>query len=89
MNKLLLITTKGCTGCEIADRRIQEALENTSREIEYVKVDVSEVDIKFIKEQNIKDFPCTVLMVDGVVKCKKIGTYPAIVLNRYIDIYFK
>lgn len=89
MNKILLITTVGCTGCEIADRRIQEALEDTSKEIEYTKRDIADVPRTFLKQHNIKDVPCTVLFVDDTVRCKKVGTYPAIVLNRYIDIYFK
>ena len=40
MNKIVLITTKGCQGCHIMHCNIEQALENTKKKIEYVVKDI-------------------------------------------------
>ena len=36
MNKIVLVTTKGCEGCNIMHKSIKQALDNTSKKIEFV-----------------------------------------------------
>ena len=46
MNKIVLITTKGCEGCSIMRNSIKQALNNTSKKIEFVIKDITELDKK-------------------------------------------
>ena len=43
MNKIVLVTTKGCEGCNIMHKSIKQALDCTSKKIEYVVKDVTEL----------------------------------------------
>lgn len=86
-NKILTITTQGCESCYILDKLINEALTITKKEVEYVKQDFKEVDKKLIKSYNITDFPTTLLIKDDVVKFRFIGTRPAVVIARWIDVH--
>lgn len=89
MNKILLLTTKGCLGCEIVDKNIQFALDDTSKQIVYDKQDVTTIEKSFLKKNNIKDFPCILFIKDDNVVFNKVGSCPRIFINRWIDIYFK
>ena len=89
MNKIVLVTTKGCEGCNIMNNSIKQALKCTSKKIEYVVKDVKELT----KEEKVKikasDFPTTVFYRNGRITRKQIGTMPYIVVVRWIDIDFK
>ena len=89
MNKIVLITTKGCAGCNIMHRLIREALKSTSKKIEFSIRDKDEVGKKWLAQNQITDFPTTIFIKDGIIKFKYVGTNPAIVILRWIDVYFK
>jgi hypothetical protein len=89
MNKILLLVTKGCAACTIMNRLIKEALNNTERPITYEVQDVRNANKVFLIENDISDFPTTCFIKDDILKYKHIGTAPAIVINRFIDIHLK
>ena len=62
MNKIVLITTKGCEGCNIMHKNIKQALENTSKKIEYITKDISDLTKAEKAKLKSSDFP-TVLFV--------------------------
>lgn len=92
MNILLLITTKGCLGCNIAKDIILSALEDTSKIIDFKIQDVGNIDKSFITSNKIKDFPTLVFIESSFNKEKVLfkytGTMPKAVINRWIDVYF-
>lgn len=87
-NKILLITTKGCEGCAIAKENIKLAITQSSKNIELEVVDKDEVKKDFVIANKIKDFPTTFYLINERVVHKSIGSYPAPVYLRWIDIYF-
>ena len=93
MKEILLITTVGCEGCEIMQNSIKEALDSTKkkditfRESNYKTL--RQMEKKLYNELHLSDFPTTVFIKDGKVVRKEIGTKPAIVVLRWIDIDFK
>lgn len=89
MNKLILITTEGCEGCVIARNNIRDAIKETKKEINFVIKDVNEIDKKLIKQLRITDYPATLFFKDNELRYKAIGTYPSIVILRWVDIHFK
>lgn len=89
MNKILLLITKGCVACTIMNRLIREALANTNKAINYEVQDIKNANKVFLIENDISDFPTTCFIKDDVLKYKYVGTAPAIVINRFIDIHLK
>lgn len=89
MNKILLITTKGCEGCSIMNTSIHNATLRSSKEFEFEVKDVKDLDRKFVNKLHLKDFPTTILFKDDVIIRKEIGSRPPIVVLRWIDIDFK
>ena len=89
MNKILLITTKGCAGCNIMHRLIRQAMKSSSKEISFAIKDKGEFDKKWLAQNKITDFPTTLFIKDDVIKFKYVGTNPAVVILRWIDVYFK
>lgn len=92
MNKILLITTKGCEGCSIMNSSIERALLATSKEVTFEKIDSKDLlskDKKFYNSLKLRDFPTTVFLKDNIVTRKEVGTRPFIVVLRWIDIDFK
>lgn len=87
-NVIFTITTKGCKGCSILNKLITEALGLTSKKVEYVTKDVSEVEKYWLRQNNVDDFPTTFLMRGNNIKFKFTGTRPAIVIARWIDVNF-
>ena len=88
MNRIMLITTKGCEGCTIARNSIKDAISQTKKSISFEEIDVNEVNKKFLKTFDIEDFPAILLFKDEKLKVKKIGSVPSIVILRWIDINF-
>lgn len=88
MNKIILVTTKGCEGCSIMRESINQAIVNCKKDIVFVEKDHKDVDKK-IFDIHLKDFPTTILMKNGRVTRKEVGTRPWIVVLRWIDIDFK
>lgn len=89
MNKILIITTKGCEACNIAVNNVKAAIKQTSRNINLEITDYNNIDRHFLKKERIKDFPAIVYFVDDKIMNKSIGTNPIIVYLRWIDMFFK
>ena len=89
MNKIILVTTKGCEGCNIMHKSIKQALECTSKKIEYVTKDVMELTKEEKSKLKFHDFPTTLFYKDARLVRKEVGTRPYIVVVRWIDVDFK
>lgn len=88
MNKIMLITTKGCQGCVIARNIIKDAISQTKKSITFEERDTTELTKKFLRTFGIVDFPAILFFKDEELKVKKIGSVPAVVILRWIDINF-
>ena len=89
MNKILLITTKGCEGCSIRDKSIKQALDYTSKTIEYVVKDITELTKEEKSKLKTYDFPTTLFYKNNRITRREVGTRPYIVVVRWIDVDFK
>ena len=89
MNKIVLITTKGCEGCNIMHKNIKQALENTSKKIEYITKDISDLTKAEKAKLKSSDFPTILFINNNRIVRKEIGTKPYIVVLRWIDVDFK
>ena len=89
MNKIVLITTKGCEGCNIMHKNIKQALENTSKKIEYVVKDITELTKEEKSKVKLCDFPTTLFYKNDRITRREVGTRPYIVVVRWIDVDFK
>lgn len=89
MRKILLITTDGCYACQIMHSMIKEALENTRVKVEYERKNAKEVSLQYLRHNKIKDFPTVQYIKDDSIKLQTTGTYPSVVVNRYIDVHLK
>ena len=89
MNKIVLITTRGCEGCSVMRYSINSAILYSSKEIEFESKDVSTLDIQERNNLKLRDFPTTLFYKDGNLVRKEVGTRPYIVVLRWIDIDFK
>lgn len=89
MNKIVLVTTKGCEGCNIMHKSIKQALDCTSKKIEYVVKDITELTKEEKSKLKTSDFPTTVFYKNNRITRKEVGTRPYIVVVRWIDVDFK
>ena len=92
--KILLITTKGCTGCRIQIENLKQAIINNKKDIHLVITDFEDLTKNQIKAYRndrvfLKDFPTTVFKNNETITFKMVGSTPTIVLQRYIDLYMK
>lgn len=88
-NKILIITTKGCEGCAILSKLIKEAIDTSGINIVFEQKDFTEIDKKFIKQNRVIDFPTTFLIQNKDIKFSFVGTRPAIVIARWIEVILK
>ena len=91
MKKITLVTTKGCTGCNIMEYNIKQALKEVNKDnsILFERIDAETFGKKAIRTFNITDFPTILLFKDDNLKLKYVGSMPIIVILRWIDVYFK
>ena len=89
MNKIVLVTTKGCEGCNIMHKSIKQALDCTSKKIEYVVKDVTELTKEEKSKLKTYDFPTTLFYKNDRITRREVGTRPYIVDVRWIDVDFK
>ena len=89
MNKIVLVTTKGCEGCNIMHKSIKQALNNTSKKIEYVTKDITELSKDEKSKLKTSDFPTTIFYRNNRITRQEVGTRPYIVVLRWIDVDFK
>ena len=88
MNKIVLVTTKGCEGCNIMHKSIKQALNNTSKKIEYVTKDITELSKDEKSKLKTSDFPTTIFYRNNRITRQEVGTRPYIVVVRWIDVDF-
>lgn len=89
INKILIITTEGCSGCNTTRHNIKEAISQVSYNIEIELKDWHDIPRDFIRAQKIKDFPTVLYLINERVVNKSVGTYPTAIYLRWIDIHFK
>lgn len=89
MNKIVLITTRGCEGCSIMRNSIKQALNNTSKKIEFVIKDITELTKEEKSKLKTSDFPTTLFYKNNRITRQEVGTRPYIVVVRWIDVDFK
>lgn len=91
IKEILLITTKGCLGCDVQNCNIDEAIKQFKLKYKLNKQvkDWREVDRSLLKRVNAKDFPVTVFLVNDDIRFKCTGSYPPAVIARWIDLYMK
>ena len=89
MNKILLITTKGCDGCAVARNNIKQAIDASKKKIIFEEIDVSKVNKVFLRTLKVRDFPTTIIYKEDEVRVTWGGSVPVIVVQRWIDVHFK
>ena len=89
MYKIVIVTTKGCEACTIAEDNITAAVAQSSVDVDIILKDFHEFNSKEQKLYKLRDYP-TVLYFNGdTLVCNSVGTYPVPVYIRWIDMYFK
>lgn len=89
MNKVTLITSEGCLGCEVMKRSIKEAMAKTKVSLEIEELDIRKVSNIFIKKFHIDDTPCSIFFKDDKYLFKKIGSVPTVVVVQWINVHYK
>lgn len=84
-----LLTIKGCKACYVLENIITNALNMTSKDINFVVNDMSKVSLDKLKKLNISDFPTTLFVKNNKEVYRMVGTNPVAVVLRYIDVYFR
>ncbi len=76
MNRVVLITTEGCEGCDIMKRIVSNAyLEAKVENISFGCYDFKEREVEdLVKKYNIKDFPTTLFIKENELIDKILGT---------------
>ena len=89
MYKIVIITTKGCEACNIAEDNITAAVAQSSVDVDIVLKDFHEFSSKEQKEYKLRDYPTVLYFIDNKMVYTSVGTYPVPVYIRWIDMYFK
>ena len=89
MNKITLITSEGCLGCQVMKNSITAALLKTNTDIPVEIIDIKDVDKKFIKRFNITDTPCDIFFKNNKYLFNKIGSVPTVVVIQWINVHYK
>lgn len=89
MNKVTLITSEGCLGCEVMKNSIKAAIEKTKVDLYIDEQDINKVNKMFIKKFHIDDTPCAIFFRDDKYLFKKIGSVPTVVVVQWINVHYK
>ena len=89
MNKITLITSEGCLGCEVMRASIKAAIEKTKVDIEIEEMDINNTPKKIIKQFHVDDTPCAIFFKNNKYLFKKIGSVPTFVVVQWINVYYK
>ena len=89
MNKITLITSEGCLGCEVMKASIKSAIEKTKVDIEIEEMDIKNTSKYIIRRFNITDTPCAIFFRNDKYLFKKIGSVPAVVVVQWINVHYK
>lgn len=76
MNRVVLITTEGCEGCNIMKRIVSTAyLDAKVENVSFGQYDFREREVEdIVRDNNISDFPTTLFIKENKVIDKIIGT---------------
>ena len=88
MNKILVITTKGCVTSKNAVANIIAAIKETKKNIPLESKDFSDIDVDFIIKNDISDFPTVVFFINDKVVYKCCGSYPIKEYVHLVHMYF-
>ena len=89
MNKITLITSEGCLGCEVMKASIKSAIEKTKVDIEIEEMDINNTPKYIIRRFNVTDTPCAIFFRNDKYLFKKIGSVPAVVVVQWINVHYK
>ena len=89
MNKVTLITSEGCLGCEVMKNSIKAAIDKTKVDLYIEEMDINNVNKGFIKKFHIDDTPCALFFRDDKYLFKKIGSVPTVVVVQWINVHYK
>ena len=87
MNKITLITSEGCLGCEVMRASIKAAIEKTNVDITVEEIDITNTPKKIIKEFHVEDTPCAIFFRNNKYLFKKIGSVPTVVVVQWINVH--
>lgn len=86
--KVMIVTTEGCKGCRLTISNVKEAISYFKYPVELEVKDFSNLDKKWLKANNIKDFPTILLTRNDIIVYKFVGNRPPIVINHYMKLHF-
>ena len=89
MNKITLITSEGCLGCQVMKSSIKAAIAKTKVDIDVEEIDISKVSRDMIRKFHIDDTPCAIFYKDDKYLFKKIGSVPSVVVIQWINVHYK
>lgn len=92
-NDIILIKKDDCVGCVIMDSIIRKVLATPNSNAVYKNIPYSRIDFdttntdykEFFKKNNITDVPCILLLKDGIIEDKCIGTISEINLVTWLN----
>lgn len=84
---IFLVTTEGCVGCKIMDRILRKVLDKTIN-IAYHVSDYTKFRHNKKELDKFRDFPTTLLVDDGEVKARIVGTEPEFYIINKIRLAF-
>ena len=87
MNKITLITSEGCLGCEVMRASIKAAIEKTKVDIEIEEMDINNTPKKIIKQFHVDDTPCAIFFKNNKYLFKKIGSVPTVVVVQWSSVH--
>lgn len=89
MNRITLITSEGCLGCEVMKASIKAAIEKTKVHIEIEEMDINNTPKDIIRRFHIDDTPCAIFFRNNKYLFKKIGSVPTVVVVQWINVHYK
>ena len=89
MYKIVIVTTKGCEACNIAENNITAAVAQSSVDVDIIIKDFHEFNSKEQNLYKLRDYPTVLYFADDTLVYSSVGTYPVQVYIRWIYMYFK
>ena len=89
MNKVTLITSEGCLGCEVMKNSIKAAIDKTKVSLEIEEMDINNTPKYIIRRFNVTDTPCAIFFRNDKYLFKKIGSVPSVVVVQWINVHYK
>ena len=70
MNKVTLITSEGCLGCEVMKTSIKTAIEKTKANVKVEEMDISKVNNNFINNMNRNTINYILIVIVTILSTK-------------------